>query len=874
MSTTRNWRVFAGGLLFTLICFSTARPTLAQQLTTEVAEVFSVTDGEIVQPEVTRNPEGSSTIRMAIEGSEYILDLQPHSVRTENAVWHVRKPDGTTETLIPGKPQTVRGAIRGQRNSQFVGSLLDSGLTGRITMEDDSVFFVEPIELKMPQQELAGKLLVYREDDFKPSDFGCGNSPNMLGNQQAVPLGVELQNIVPPGLSADRANAERPVGNGQGDEDGNGPANGPEGGAEGPTAGFYVAEIHNVADFEFYQDYGSDAFAVFDRMEMIINLVNAQYESEVGITHQISLQTVFTSDAQPFTTTDPSDLLDELHEEFASASDDLVHLFTGKELNGTTIGIAYIGATCNDDLKFGLSQLDFNGNLACATDLVAHELGHNWNANHCDCLSSTMNPFITCTNTFNPVETIPEIIAFRNSLDCLDIPLPANDSWFNSIGLGTGLPFSTSGFNVNATTQTDEQELGITDATVWWFFEADQDGMATIDTFGSDFDTVLHIYTGFELGFPNLIPVANNDQAGGTNQSQVTFPVVAGECYEIRVGGFLGAQGNIALNGSFVGEPPPNDDFIGSIGLGSVAPFTTAGTNVDATVQADEQNLSTTEKTVWWFFLAPEDGTLRIDTFGSDFDTVLHIYTGVENGFSELDLVAENDQAGGTNQSQVQFAVNGGQFYEIRVGGFGGVEGDILLNGQYLENPPLNDDFSNTFFLGSAFPLAATGTNIDATIEEDEQQLEITDSTVWWFLEAPEDGTVTIDTFGSDFDTVVHVYTGFELGFENLIPVTNNDQAGGTNQSEASFSVQSGQCYEIRVGGFFGDEGDIAINGSFAAGFLLGDVNGDGNVDLLDVQPFVNLLQSGGYQAEADINRDGVVNLLDVDPFVTLLLGT
>ncbi|MEM9413308.1 MAG: hypothetical protein AAGA30_19525, partial [Planctomycetota bacterium] len=38
---------------------------------------------------------------------------------------------------------------------------------------------------------------------------------------------------------------------------------------------------------------------------------------------------------------------------------------------------------------------------------------------------------------------------------------------------------------------------------------------------------------------------------------------------------------------------------------------------------------------------------------------------------------------------------------------------------------------------------------------------------------------------------------------------------------------------------------------------LLGDVNQDGSVDLLDVSPFVDLLTNGGFQSEADINGDG-----------------
>ena len=55
--------------------------------------------------------------------------------------------------------------------------------------------------------------------------------------------------------------------------------------------------------------------------------------------------------------------------------------------------------------------------------------------------------------------------------------------------------------------------------------------------------------------------------------------------------------------------------------------------------------------------------------------------------------------------------------------------------------------------------------------------------------------------------------------------------------------------------------------------FLLGDVNQDGNIDLLDIQPFVDLLTSGGFLPEADINADGEVDLLDIGQFVDLLTG-
>ena len=51
----------------------------------------------------------------------------------------------------------------------------------------------------------------------------------------------------------------------------------------------------------------------------------------------------------------------------------------------------------------------------------------------------------------------------------------------------------------------------------------------------------------------------------------------------------------------------------------------------------------------------------------------------------------------------------------------------------------------------------------------------------------------------------------------------------------------------------------------------LGDINLDGNVDLLDVADFVSRVSINEYQEEADINRDGKVDLLDVVPFVELL---
>ena len=64
---------------------------------------------------------------------------------------------------------------------------------------------------------------------------------------------------------------------------------------------------------------------------------------------------------------------------------------------------------------------------------------------------------------------------------------------------------------------------------------------------------------------------------------------------------------------------------------------------------------------------------------------------------------------------------------------------------------------------------------------------------------------------------------------------------------------------------------DFAIPAFVGKSVLLGDVNLDGEVNLLDVTPFVELLSGGGYSPEADANEDGALDLLDVGPFIALL---
>ena len=55
---------------------------------------------------------------------------------------------------------------------------------------------------------------------------------------------------------------------------------------------------------------------------------------------------------------------------------------------------------------------------------------------------------------------------------------------------------------------------------------------------------------------------------------------------------------------------------------------------------------------------------------------------------------------------------------------------------------------------------------------------------------------------------------------------------------------------------------------------IIGDVNVDGEVNVLDVVSLVGVILDGGdYTAACDVNGDGVLNVLDIVQLVNLILS-
>ncbi len=124
---------------------------------------------------------------------------------------------------------------------------------------------------------------------------------------------------------------------------------------------------------------------------------------------------------------------------------------------------------------------------------------------------------------------------------------PANNDFADRITV-SGSSVTTTGGNAGADKESGEPNHAQSGgASVWWSWTAPANGSVTVDTAGSNYDTLLGVYTGTAVNA--LTTIGTNDDASGLGlRSRVTFTASAGVTYQIAVDGFNAATGNITLN--------------------------------------------------------------------------------------------------------------------------------------------------------------------------------------------------------------------------------------------------------------------------------------------------------------------------------------
>jgi len=134
---------------------------------------------------------------------------------------------------------------------------------------------------------------------------------------------------------------------------------------------------------------------------------------------------------------------------------------------------------------------------------------------------------------------------------------------------------------------------------------------------------------------------------------------------------------------------PSNDDIDNARFVSPLAYFDVADTS-EATAAVGDPTDGPTNNSVWYTFTPDHRMPLHADTFGSNYDTFLAVYTGRPGS---LNLVASNNDHDGP-QSRVHFIGDAGIQYYFMISSSGGTGGQLhfLL---YELPPPPNDNFAN-----------------------------------------------------------------------------------------------------------------------------------------------------------------------------------
>jgi len=353
-----------------------AAPAPAQIGTDDVAAAFGVADYAEVGLDLPAEVPERFSLRIALEGQVHTLALERRDVRSERFQVRVQGQDGAIFAVPAPAPTTYRGSLVAEPGSRVALTLVPTGARALVLRADGRALWLQPLRDLEPAAPAEAHVLVEQSDLVLPAGF-CG-------------------------ALAEAAPAPRTEG------------------ALGPGSCFRVAEVAFDCDHEYYLANGSSVAATVASIDAVMNAVDLVYAQQVMIGLELSDVLVRSSEPDPYTTSDPGGLLDQFVSEWRANQGhvvrDMAHLATGREMDGAIIGLAYVGVVCSQDWGYGETQ--FNLGFAGHVSVVAHEIGHNWNAPHC--LDADFCGIMCggCRLEFGPITT-DVILAHRDSRGCL-----------------------------------------------------------------------------------------------------------------------------------------------------------------------------------------------------------------------------------------------------------------------------------------------------------------------------------------------------------------------------------------------------------------------------------------------------------------------
>ncbi len=309
----------------------------------QLDETFS--DYELIQLDLNTQlsnlrQNGFTQLTLPFDQTDHVLDLNQNNLIADH--YSVRTPNGLakTETAIPTDGFTQNG-------ERVAMTLASNFLYGSWENESGEQIFVEPLRFHDKKALESEHIIYYSKDVLDTTSGSCG---------------VTAEHHI----HAEKRNPD-----------------GPSGMENNPCL---EVEIGLAADYLMFQKYGS-VQDVENRNIGVMNDVQTNYldEFEYDLLYVIVEQ--FISDCStcdPWTSsTDPGDLLNSFTNWAPtgfSATHDVGQLWSDRNFNGGTIGLAWVGVICNNS-RYNICE-DFSNNSNLIRVLSAHELGHNFSLTH------------------------------------------------------------------------------------------------------------------------------------------------------------------------------------------------------------------------------------------------------------------------------------------------------------------------------------------------------------------------------------------------------------------------------------------------------------------------------------------------------------
>ena len=349
-----------------------------------------------------------ATVRLG--GTWYTLDVTLHDVRSPN----FQLLERTSTGLIPHpRPAcvTYRGALRELPGARVAATVVGGSMEAMIYLpprapgQPHQTWVVQPVRQVQPAAG-ASLHLVYREVDSLSLPHQCGT---------------------PPGP----------------------PASTPAGAADFTA----VCEIAIEADEQFWQWNNASVTQTQNDITSVMNQADFIYDRDVDV--NFTVVTIVVSTTPVYTTNNANSLLGQFtsnwNANYGSVQRDVAHLFTGRNLSGSTIGIAYQSVVCSSTNAYGLSQSDFSNNFNRRVGLTCHELGHNFSSGHCNgnnpcyIMCASLNGCSNSVTQFGP-SAAAQIDSYAHSLSCM--PPPAAPPVLTGLNPSTAPVFAPGGLTL------------------------------------------------------------------------------------------------------------------------------------------------------------------------------------------------------------------------------------------------------------------------------------------------------------------------------------------------------------------------------------------------------------------------------------------